>query len=275
MMEYAPGGELFVRLAEVGRYSEQEARPIFAQIASAVEYMHERNFIHRDLKAENVFFAKNYPTARKHTNHNKNGFLSASLGHNKKMEDFTDIQVKVGDFGFATQVDKIDQHLTTFCGSPPYAAPELFQDDHYFGPSVDIWALGILLYLMVTGSMPFKGTTVAELKHSILDGHFEMPDYLSANCIDLISGILKRRPDWRLTLKQVNTKYRIFGLDILRSAAKSFTLIERFIFVRKSPLHLFPMCLLFMYSRSPLCVRMVITQLFLWPRCVKASGCGE
>lgn len=80
------------------------------------------------------------------------------------------------------------------------------QDDHYYGPSVDIWALGILLYLMVTGSMPFKGTTVAELKNAILDGHFEMPDYLSQNCIDLIGGILKRRPDWRLTLAQVNNK---------------------------------------------------------------------
>ena len=84
------------------------------------------------------------------------------------------------------------------------------QDDHYLGPSVDIWALGILLYLMVTGGMPFKGTTVAELKNAILDGHFEMPDYLSQSCIDLIVGILKRRPDWRLTLQQVRNSFPFF-----------------------------------------------------------------
>ena len=86
------------------------------------------------------------------------------------------------------------------------------QDDHYLGPSVDIWALGILLYLMVTGGMPFKGTTVAELKNAILDGHFEMPDYLSQSCIDLIVGILKRRPDWRLTLQQVQNSFPFFVL---------------------------------------------------------------
>ena len=99
-MEYAHGGELFARLTgDKGAYKESEAKLIFSQIASAIEYMHDRNCIHRDLKAENVFFA-----------------TAAS-----------DINVKVGDFGFATQVQQIDQHLNTFCGSPPYAAPELFQ----------------------------------------------------------------------------------------------------------------------------------------------------
>lgn len=113
MMEYAPGGELFVRLAENGSYSEFEAQIIFAQIASAVSYMHERHFIHRDLKAENVFFASHYIQQQKH------------------LPSPQEIRVKVGDFGFATQVNKIDQHLTTFCGSPPYAAPELFQVCHH------------------------------------------------------------------------------------------------------------------------------------------------
>ncbi len=121
-------------------------------------------------------------------------------------------------------MNKIDQQLNTFCGSPPYAAPELFQviqhdylrvnsiigkfrvqDDHYLGPSVDIWALGILLYFMVTGSMPFKGSSVAALKHAILDGKFDLPDFLSADCIDVITGILRRKPEWRLTMSQVRT----------------------------------------------------------------------
>ena len=80
------------------------------------------------------------------------------------------------------------------------------QDDHYLGPSVDIWALGVLLYFMVTGTMPFKGSTVAALKKSILDGRFELPIHLSDDCMDMIKSILKRKASWRLTLSQVNSE---------------------------------------------------------------------
>ena len=151
--------------------------------------MHEQGMIHRDIKAENVFF-----TGRD--------------------------RVVVGDFGFATQLDKTEQHLTTFCGSPPYAAPELFQvitwylllvvvrfalfqDDHYIGPPVDIWALGILLYFLVTGTMPFKARTVASLKHAILECVFITPSHVSTACVQLITNILKRKPSSRYTMVQI------------------------------------------------------------------------
>jgi len=172
VMQLAPGRELFTKLSEQGKLSEQRAKIIFSQISSAVSYMHGQGMIHRDIKAENVFF-----TARD--------------------------KVVVGDFGFATRLDKIEQHLTTFCGSPPYAAPELFQDDHYIGPPVDIWALGILLYFLVTGSMPFKAGTVASLKHAILEGVFITPSHVSPTCVQLISNILKRKPSSRYTMSQI------------------------------------------------------------------------
>lgn len=113
--------------------------------------------------------------------------------------------VKVGDFGFSTQVRFHDDALNTFCGSPPYAAPELFKDENYIGPYVDIWALGILLYFIVTGAMPFKAQTVAALKKLILEGQYELPSFLSEPCRTLISGILQQVPQERLSISQIST----------------------------------------------------------------------
>lgn len=79
-----------------------------------------------------------------------------------------------------------NQKLDTFCGSPPYAAPELFSDDHYIGAPVDVWALGILLYFMVVGNMPFRAPTIPGLKAAILKGDYLLPGQLSLPCIRLI-----------------------------------------------------------------------------------------
>ncbi|KAK7143430.1 hypothetical protein R3I93_014553 [Phoxinus phoxinus] len=172
VLEFAGGGDLHTRISSGGKLSDRESKIVFAQVLSAVKYMHENNIIHRDLKAENVLYT-------------------------------TNSCIKVADFGFSKRVKNHNQALDTFCGSPPYAAPELFKDDSYIGPPVDVWAMGVLLFFMVTGTLPFRADTVAKLRQSVLDGAYVLPTWVSAPCQRLIRGILKPEPLERCALDQM------------------------------------------------------------------------
>ncbi|XP_050100921.1 uncharacterized protein LOC126581369 isoform X3 [Anopheles aquasalis] len=171
--EWVQGGELYNRITEVGPLKEPHAALLFQQLLLAVKHLHSLGFVHRDIKAENVLLV-------------------------------SEERIKLADFGFSTQLANGPwQHLDTFCGSPPYAAPELFSDDHYIGGPVDIWALGILLYFMLEGCMPFKAPTVPLLRTAVLKGEFVISTKLSVPCSRVIQRILVHTPSRRPTIEQL------------------------------------------------------------------------
>ncbi|XP_076832404.1 MAP/microtubule affinity-regulating kinase 4 isoform X2 [Brachyhypopomus gauderio] len=182
IMEYASGGEVFDYLVAHGRMKEKEARAKFRQIVSAVHYCHQKNIVHRDLKAENLL-------------------LDA------------DSNIKIADFGFSNEFTA-GSKLDTFCGSPPYAAPELFQGKKYDGPEVDVWSLGVILYTLVSGSLPFDGQNLKELRERVLRGKYRVPFYMSTDCEGILRRFLVLNPSKRCTLEQImKDKWMNVGYD--------------------------------------------------------------
>ncbi|XP_035479440.1 serine/threonine-protein kinase SIK2 isoform X2 [Scophthalmus maximus] len=183
--EYAKNGEIFDYLAKHGRLSELEARRKFWQILSAVEYCHNRNIVHRDLKAENLLLD----------------------GH---------MNIKIADFGFGNFFQP-GEPLATWCGSPPYAAPEVFEGQQYEGPQLDIWSMGVVLYVLVCGALPFDGPTLPVLRQRVLEGRFRIPYFMTEDCEHLIRRMLVLDPSKRLSVAQIKEhKWMVLDVPVQR-----------------------------------------------------------
>ncbi|KAJ8776265.1 hypothetical protein J1605_015563 [Eschrichtius robustus] len=112
------------------------------------------------------------------------------------------MNIKIADFGFSNEFT-VGSKLDTFCGSPPYAAPELFQGKKYDGPEVDVWSLGVILYTLVSGSLPFDGQNLKELRERVLRGKYRIPFYMSTDCENLLKKLLVLNPIKRGSLEQI------------------------------------------------------------------------
>jgi serine/threonine protein kinase len=154
------------------KLEEDEARSIFRQVVSGIHYLHEKNIVHRDIKLENLLIG-------------------------------TENQIKIIDFGFSVRTTK-DKTLAIFCGTPSYMAPELVAKKDYHGHLADIWALGVLLFVLLTGSFPMKGTDDKDLYKKILRGQFDIPSTISKPAQALIRKLLRMNPHDRPSTDDVN-----------------------------------------------------------------------
>ncbi|KAJ2937023.1 hypothetical protein H1R20_g78, partial [Candolleomyces eurysporus] len=182
VLEYA-GGELFNYIVTHGRMPEPRARRFFQQIISGIEYSHRLKIVHRDLKPENVL-----------------------------LDD--DLNVKIADFGLSNEINDGD-FLTTSCGSPNYAAPEVIRGGVYAGPEIDVWSSGVILYVMLCGRLPFEDDDVQVLFQKISQGTFHLPSLLSPDARSLITSMLVVDPVKRITIQEI-LEHPFFKYDLPR-----------------------------------------------------------
>ncbi|XAR49758.1 Non-specific serine/threonine protein kinase [Bertholletia excelsa] len=174
ILEYVTGGELFDKIASKGKLSEPQGRKLFQQLIDGVSYCHNKGVYHRDLKLENV--------------------LVDAKGN-----------IKITDFGLSAlpQHFRDDGLLHTTCGSPNYVAPEILANRGYDGATSDTWSCGVILYVILTGYLPFDDRNLAVLYQKIFKGDAQIPKWLSPGARNLIKRILDPNPVTRITMAEI------------------------------------------------------------------------
>jgi len=175
VLELLSGGELFDRIVAKLSYSEKEASDLIRSIADAIKYLHSIGVVHRDLKPENLIY-----------------------------ESEQTEMIKITDFGLAKFAKNVK--METACGTPGYVAPEVLKGDAY-GPPVDLWSLGVILFILLCGFPPFFHDCTTALYRQIRKGQYEFSDPywtdISAEAKDLVSKLLTVDPKLRYTPQQV------------------------------------------------------------------------
>jgi serine/threonine protein kinase len=172
VMEFAQHDSLLKYMMRNGQLPETQARHYFSQLLSVLEYLHkDLRVCHRDVKADNLVLDR----------------------HNN---------IRVIDFGLSNQFTTMNPQLNTACGSPPYAPPEMIKGQSYT-QAADIWSSGILLYAMVTASLPFDDDDMSALFRKIVSQDIVYPAYLSPQLINLLERMLMKNPDHRITLDEI------------------------------------------------------------------------
>ena len=173
VMEYCEGGELFNYIVKKNRLSEDEAAFFFYQLINGLEYIHSLGIVHRDLKPENLLLTSEHI-------------------------------LKIIDFGLSNYFKENQEPLlSTPCGSPCYASPEMVAGKKYNGFKIDIWSCGIILYAMLCGYLPFEDPDNEVLFKKILECNLEFPSYIKKLSIDLITKILVTDPEKRITIPEI------------------------------------------------------------------------
>ncbi|KAI9884737.1 MAG: hypothetical protein M1823_003481 [Watsoniomyces obsoletus] len=172
VLEYCPGDELYNYLHHHGPLPVEKVQKIFTQLVGAVTYVHNKSCVHRDLKLENILLDK-------HEN------------------------VKLCDFGFTREYEGKASYLQTSCGTICYAAPEMLKGEKYAGEKVDVWSLGVILYALLTGELPFDEDDDNATKTKILSCEPKYPDHLPSDAKALISLLLSKRPLLRPSLSDI------------------------------------------------------------------------
>ncbi|RIB11471.1 kinase-like domain-containing protein [Gigaspora rosea] len=202
VLEYVPGGELFDYVNDYyEKITEDEVKQIFYELVNTVSYLHESNIIHRDLKLENILLE------------------SSESSPNKK-------RIKLTDFGLARFIDPKSPLLTTRCGSEEYAAPELISASSYDGRKTDIWSLGIILYALLVGYLPFNqeaGQTRKQFFIKIIKADFKFPKpnpvdkrgTISEDAKDLVKKILQTMPERRPSLEAIKNHPWLSSLNVM------------------------------------------------------------